>query len=162
MSEIKETTDKTLRGDVRKPLSLKRTVESGHVRQSFSHGRSKSVVVEKKKKRTISAPGAEAEEPGQRQDVLLAGAKLDVVQLQLLEHPPSLLASALHQARELSAHQRIGRVHHQLLTCLGIQQRHQPELRKLLLQRIGDHHGNQVVLPTHDPHGLLGIAHEEV
>ncbi|HXE68971.1 MAG TPA: translation initiation factor IF-2 [Hyphomicrobiaceae bacterium] len=62
MSEIKETADKTLRGDVRKPLSLKRTVESGHVRQSFSHGRSKSVVVEKKKKRTISAPGAEAEE----------------------------------------------------------------------------------------------------
>ena len=62
MSEIKETTDKTLRGDVRKPLSLKRTVESGHVRQSFSHGRSKSVVVEKKKKRTITAPGAEAEE----------------------------------------------------------------------------------------------------
>jgi len=49
MSEIKESTDKTLRGDVRKPLSLKRTVESGHVRQSFSHGRSKSVVVEKKK-----------------------------------------------------------------------------------------------------------------
>ena len=32
------------------------------MRQSFSHGRSKSVVVEKKKKRTISAPGAEAEE----------------------------------------------------------------------------------------------------
>jgi translation initiation factor IF-2 len=32
-------------------------VESGHVKQSFSHGRSKSVVVEKKKKRTISAPG---------------------------------------------------------------------------------------------------------
>jgi translation initiation factor IF-2 len=63
MSEIKETTDKTLRGDVRKPLSLKRTVESGHVRQSFSHGRSKSVVVEKKKKRTIAAPGVEAEEP---------------------------------------------------------------------------------------------------
>src|SRR5215510_11531700 len=62
MSEIKETTDKTLRGDVRKPLSLKRTVESGHVRQSFSHGRSKSVVVEKKKKRTITAPGGDAEE----------------------------------------------------------------------------------------------------
>src|SRR5262252_3187465 len=64
MTETKETTDKTLRGAVpRKPLSLKRTVESGHVRQNFSHGRSKSVVVEKKKKRTISGPGAaEAEE----------------------------------------------------------------------------------------------------
>jgi translation initiation factor IF-2 len=57
MSETKETTDKTLSVAPRKPLSLKRTVESGHVRQSFSHGRSKSVVVEKKKKRTISAPG---------------------------------------------------------------------------------------------------------
>src|SRR5882672_7399712 len=58
MTETKETTEKTLRGDApRKPLSLKRTVESGHVRQNFSHGRSKSVVVEKKKKRTISGPG---------------------------------------------------------------------------------------------------------
>jgi translation initiation factor IF-2 len=64
MTETKETADRTLRGDTRKPMSLKRTVESGHVRQSFSHGRSKSVVVEKKKKRTISGPGAaEVEEP---------------------------------------------------------------------------------------------------
>jgi translation initiation factor IF-2 len=61
MSETKETNDKTLSVAPRKPLSLKRTVESGHVRQSFSHGRSKSVVVEKKKKRTISAPGEEAD-----------------------------------------------------------------------------------------------------
>ncbi|MBE8190794.1 MAG: translation initiation factor IF-2 [Alphaproteobacteria bacterium] len=36
-----------------KTLSLKRTVESGQVRQSFAHGRSKAVVVEKRKKRTI-------------------------------------------------------------------------------------------------------------
>ena len=77
MTETKETTEKTLRGAApRKPLSLKRTVESGHVRQSFSHGRSKSVVVEKKKKRTISAPGgAEAEEaatPQTEADRLLA------------------------------------------------------------------------------------------
>ena len=56
MTETKETTEKTLRGAApRKPLSLKRTVDAGHVQQSFSHGRSKSVVVEKKKKRTISA-----------------------------------------------------------------------------------------------------------
>src|SRR5215831_4654895 len=79
MTETKETTDKTLRGTVpRKPLSLKRTVESGHVRQNFSHGRSKSVVVEKKKKRTISGPGAtEAEEAAPLQseaDRLLAEA----------------------------------------------------------------------------------------
>jgi translation initiation factor IF-2 len=34
-----------------KPLSLKRSVEQGVVRQSFSHGRSKAVVVEKVKRR---------------------------------------------------------------------------------------------------------------
>ena len=36
-----------------KTLSLKRPVESGVVRQSFSHGRSKTVVVEKVKRRTV-------------------------------------------------------------------------------------------------------------
>ena len=53
MTETKDTTDKTLRGGVRKPLSLQRTVESGHVRQNFSHGRSKSVVVEKRRTRKL-------------------------------------------------------------------------------------------------------------
>ncbi|HML44781.1 MAG TPA: translation initiation factor IF-2 associated domain-containing protein, partial [Hyphomicrobium zavarzinii] len=61
MSETKDTADKTLAGGGRKPLSLQRTVESGHVRQSFSHGRSKSVVVEKRKTRKLAAPGAQPE-----------------------------------------------------------------------------------------------------
>ncbi|MGB6177360.1 MAG: translation initiation factor IF-2 associated domain-containing protein, partial [Methylocella sp.] len=39
-----------------KTLTLKRPVEAGIVRQSFSHGRSKAVVVEKVKRRAI-APG---------------------------------------------------------------------------------------------------------
>ena len=62
MSETKDTADKTLPGGGRKPLSLQRTVESGHVRQSFSHGRSKSVVVEKRKTRKLTAPGGPAAE----------------------------------------------------------------------------------------------------
>ena len=41
-----------------KTLSLKRTVESGQVRQSFSHGRSKAVVVERRRKRTVK-PGSD-------------------------------------------------------------------------------------------------------
>ncbi len=61
MTETKDTTEKTLRGGVRKPLSLQRTVESGHVRQNFSHGRSKSVVVEKRRTRKLAAPGAAPE-----------------------------------------------------------------------------------------------------
>ncbi|WP_017931083.1 translation initiation factor IF-2 [Robiginitomaculum antarcticum] len=46
----------------RKPLSLK-AKSGGTVRQNFSHGRSKSVVVEKKKRRVIGGPGKPAPAP---------------------------------------------------------------------------------------------------
>ena len=42
--------------DDKKPLGLRNSSGPGHVKQSFSHGRSKSVVVEKKRKRVI-VPG---------------------------------------------------------------------------------------------------------
>ena len=57
MNETTEKGDKTLTVPAKKTLSLKRTVESGLVRQNFSHGRSKSVL-EKKKRRVIGQPGA--------------------------------------------------------------------------------------------------------
>ena len=48
----------------RRPLELKKTTETTQVRQSFSHGRSKAVTVEVKKKRLIgpaaAAPSAAA------------------------------------------------------------------------------------------------------
>ncbi|MGZ8282684.1 MAG: translation initiation factor IF-2 [Allosphingosinicella sp.] len=56
-----ETTDKPKLG-ARAPLGLKRTVETGKVKQSFSHGRSNTVVVEVKKRRILGRPG-EAEAP---------------------------------------------------------------------------------------------------
>ena len=40
-----------------KPLTLKRSVEQGVVRQSFSHGRTKAVVVEKVKRRALGSEG---------------------------------------------------------------------------------------------------------
>ncbi len=46
-------------------LNVKRTVEQGHIRQNFSHGRSKSVLVETKRKRAVPAHGF-TEEPQQR------------------------------------------------------------------------------------------------
>ena len=64
MSETKETPDKAQGAGARKPLSLKRTESSGHVQQSFSHGRKNVVVVERKKRRTISGPGQEEEPRG--------------------------------------------------------------------------------------------------
>ncbi len=57
MSDSKNNGDKPL--TVGKTLSLKRPVEAGVVRQSFSHGRTKAVVVETVKRRTIApAPAA--------------------------------------------------------------------------------------------------------
>ncbi len=47
---------------MRAPLGLKRTVETGQVKQSFSHGRSNTVVVEVKRRRLVGKPG-EAEAP---------------------------------------------------------------------------------------------------
>src|SRR3954452_12409589 len=41
----------------RPPLGIKRTVETGKVKQSFSHGRSNTVVVEVKKRRILGRPG---------------------------------------------------------------------------------------------------------
>jgi translation initiation factor IF-2 len=65
MSESNETEGKTARGGRKMTLNTRRTVESGHVRQSFSHGRSKSVLVEKKKRRSIggAAPLAVEDAP---------------------------------------------------------------------------------------------------
>src|SRR3982751_5303563 len=68
MTETKNPGERTLSVTPTKTLSLKRGVEQGMVRQSFSHGRSKAVVVEKVKRRpgpgekpattTASAPAA--------------------------------------------------------------------------------------------------------
>src|SRR5438046_2135158 len=51
-----QTTEKPKLG-TRPPLGLKRTVETGKVKQSFSHGRSNTVVVEVKKRRFLGRPG---------------------------------------------------------------------------------------------------------
>jgi translation initiation factor IF-2 len=57
---MSETTDKPKLG-TRAPLGLKRTVETGKVKQSFSHGRSNTVVVEVKKRRILGPGGAQPE-----------------------------------------------------------------------------------------------------
>ncbi|HEY0111546.1 MAG TPA: translation initiation factor IF-2 [Allosphingosinicella sp.] len=55
---MSETSDKPKLG-TRAPLGLKRTVETGKVKQSFSHGRSNTVVVEVKKRRILGPGGAQ-------------------------------------------------------------------------------------------------------
>ncbi len=43
----------------RKPLGLKRSVEAGEVKQTFSHGRTNKVVVEVKRRKLVGKPGAQ-------------------------------------------------------------------------------------------------------
>ncbi len=77
MSDTNNSGEKTLGGSSSKPtLHLKRPVDAGTVRQSFSHGRSKVVVVEKK--RRVLGPGeggAPAPAPVVAAPVSLAPAK---------------------------------------------------------------------------------------
>src|SRR6202035_551662 len=66
MVDTKTPGDKTLSVPT-KTLTLKPRVETGTVRQSFSHGRTKQVVVEKRGKRRVAgdapAPETHAPEP---------------------------------------------------------------------------------------------------
>ncbi len=66
MSEVKDSEDKKLGLTSPRTLQLKKTVDVGQVRQSFSHGRSKAVVVERKRTRTIATgetPAVEVKAP---------------------------------------------------------------------------------------------------
>jgi len=118
MSETNETEGKT-RGR-KMTLNVRRTVESGHVRQSFSHGRSKSVVVEKKKRRTIGAGSAQPAEEAKAEPKAPPAAKAapkptpeetrqrrpGVVLKQLSEEEKDARAKALADAKVRHAEER--------------------------------------------------------
>jgi translation initiation factor IF-2 len=63
MTETKNPGEKTLTVTPTKTLTLKRSVEQGVVRQAFSHGRTKTVVVEKVKRRTVGPGDGKTVEP---------------------------------------------------------------------------------------------------
>jgi translation initiation factor IF-2 len=56
---MSETDNKPTLG--RKPLGLKRSVEAGEVKQTFSHGRTNKVVVEVKRRKVLGRPGEAVE-----------------------------------------------------------------------------------------------------
>ena len=62
---MSETDNEKPKLGMRAPLGLKRTVETGKVKQSFSHGRSNTVVVEVKRRRVLGPAGGAAETPEQ-------------------------------------------------------------------------------------------------
>ena len=95
MSDTNDTGNSN--GSVRKPLTVSRG-NSGTVRQSFSHGRSKQVVVEKKKRRRVSGPGArksgggsDKAKPAESEDAILA-RKLGITEAELTARKAALKA----------------------------------------------------------------------
>src|ERR671937_384676 len=100
-----------------KTLSLKPRVETGTVRQSFSHGRSKQVVVEKRGKRRIDGtpepqtaeapkPAQAAPAPAPSRPAPPRNAGSGVVQRTLTEDERSARASALADAKLREAEER--------------------------------------------------------
>jgi translation initiation factor IF-2 len=53
----------------RKPLGLKRSVDAGEVKQTFSHGRTNKVVVEVKRRRILGKPGEVAPPPAPEPEI---------------------------------------------------------------------------------------------
>jgi translation initiation factor IF-2 len=58
---VSDTDNEKPKLGMRQPLGLKRTVETGKVKQSFSHGRSNTVVVEVKRRRVLGPGGTPVE-----------------------------------------------------------------------------------------------------
>jgi translation initiation factor IF-2 len=121
MSETNETEGKTARGARKMTLNVRRTVESGHVRQSFSHGRSKSVLVEKKKRRAIGSGGAQPAEEVKAKPSVVSSAfetpekakpeaaqprRAGVVLRQLSDDEKDARQRALQDARQREAEER--------------------------------------------------------
>ncbi|HLO77541.1 MAG TPA: IF-2-associated domain-containing protein, partial [Magnetospirillum sp.] len=98
-------------------LELKKTVEAGQVRQSFSHGRSKVVTVEVRKKRTFSASGGamhEVRDGAGAAEVELAKAVANVEMLQqavnahdLTAHERNTRSAALEAAKKAAEEARV-------------------------------------------------------
>ena len=104
MSDTNDTGNSS--GSGRKPLTVSRG-SSGTVRQSFSHGRSKQVVVEKKKRRLVGAPnkpgaskggGSGSKKPAMSEDALLA-KKLGITEAELTARKAALKAQKAQQQK---------------------------------------------------------------
>ena len=87
-------------------LELKKTVDGGQVRQSFPHGRTKTVAVEVKKKRTYAqgAGGKMTEVPSEAEaklhgQIAALTAELDERHHNLTDHERQARVKALEQAK---------------------------------------------------------------
>jgi len=100
---MSDTTDKPKLG-ARAPLGLKRTVETGKVKQSFSHGRSNTVVVEVKKRRILGPGGGQEAAPAPVQEAPKPAAPAPVARA---PQPPARPASAPQRPNDPAARREL-------------------------------------------------------
>src|ERR1700704_3830546 len=93
MVDTKSPGDKTLSVPT-KTLTLKPRVETGTVRQSFSHGRTKQVVVEKRGKRRVGGDGP-AETPHAPEPVVAKAAPPKAPMTRAATPPPARSGSGV-------------------------------------------------------------------
>ncbi|TAN63654.1 MAG: translation initiation factor IF-2, partial [Magnetospirillum sp.] len=99
-------------------LELKKTVETGQVRQSFSHGRSKAVTVEVRKKRTFTSAGGSMHEV---KDGVHSAAEADLA---------AAVAKVEAAARAVSAHDLTNHEKNARAKALADAQRAEEEARR--------------------------------
>jgi translation initiation factor IF-2 len=104
MSETKNPGEKKLR--VSSKLTLKPRTETGVVRQSFSHGRSKQVVVEKVKRRSIGAAAEAKAEPAAAETAKKSAAAAKTAPASVEASKPSgvVLRTLTEEERTARAH----------------------------------------------------------
>ena len=93
MADTKDSGEKTLRVAPSKTLTIKRSVEQGVVRQSFSHGRTKAVVVEKVRRRVVGGPEAKAEPAPAKAPVRKAAAPAEAAPVEKAPRPKAAAAA---------------------------------------------------------------------
>ena len=116
-------------------LELKKTIDAGQVRQSFPHGRSKTVAVEVKRKRTF-APGAGGRMTEVTADAAGIGPDLAV---QAVEAGGLAGAVRADQREKLARPEREAHIVHRLDAAIGLAQaldlEHGHQTRALLARR---------------------------
>ncbi|RHW19346.1 translation initiation factor IF-2 [Sphingomonas gilva] len=98
---MSETENEKPKLGMRAPLGVKRTVETGKVKQSFSHGRSNTVVVEVKRRRVLGKPGEAEAAPAPAPEA--AAPAPAPVERAAPPAPPRAPASNLMSRQELQA-----------------------------------------------------------
>ncbi|HTE81642.1 MAG TPA: translation initiation factor IF-2, partial [Reyranella sp.] len=98
---MSETENEKPKLGMRAPLGVKRTVETGKVKQSFSHGRSNTVVVEVKRRRVMGKPGEAEAAPAPAPEA--AAPAPAPVERAAPPAPPRAPASNLMSRQELQA-----------------------------------------------------------